>query len=1138
MRRLYWVPLVFVLVLVMGAIGTVAGIAASTNGSRWLVDQAVAASGASIELSGLDGTLLQGMRAARLRILAGTTIVEIDGLEIAPAWSASVLRGAVVIDRLAASSLRIISPVTNEPSPISFAFPKLPFALDIRELKIAASIISNVPGEYAPAASGRVSYDAAGYALSSLQLSAPAYSVSGDVVIETNADVALHGELVWQLAAPSLRGRLELRDSLRSLGVTLSVDEPAVETRGTVRVLGEVKPRFDLQTTLAEWSSEHIHVAGLSIQLSGTLERFDVHAAASISVPDLPQAQVALEAAGSLDALDVARLSLVSERGGVVANGRITRTPEWSADLRADVNNFDPALLAETLSGAVSGRVELTLKGDDLDVNVTSLSGVLNDAPFEAKGHVGRRDDRWSARGVEVRSGPNQAVVELDWQGDDVSGRARLNMPNLGTLLPELHGDVSGSVAVSGRRDAPDIELSVSSKSLRYQEWSASGARLEATVKEGASGNARIDVAQASRDGVRLTRVDGTVRGTLDALTGSFGWNLSGDLLEKRGSVELSARKNGDRWNVKVQSGALLTLPGERWRLDRDVDLNIAETVLGVSPHCWLPTSAQGRVCLDAAVVEGEHIRLAGAIEAFDIAGIASRFESAPHVAGRIAGRWDVAGDNGHWKGSARLNTEALRLLDEQDPAAIGIELPTLSAAVELKDNRAEVTLHADTETARVLAADLTVNGFDESAALDGRVVVALKDLGFLSTFTRRLGETAGALDGEFSIAGSVAAPDVHGVLNVRNARIVITEPRVELSAMELTMRLSGTEQWTVDGRAQSDKGRVTLTGALRAPLRDSRTFHARVEATDLPISIPDATARVAGGVDIDWRSQLISVRGRVEIPRAEIKLSELPPGAVAVSEDVVVINREEVRPGGTRLEVDLEVVLKDQVHFTAFGLDTGLTGALRLRQSAEGVVQLNGTLTLIDGSFSVYGQKLAIESGRLTYSGPPQDPYVDASASRTIREPTRTVTVGARIQGPARAIETTLFSTPAMSEAETLAYLVLGRPLNSATAQEGNNVMGAAIALGLEGASPVIKEVSSALHIDELTATGGSTEDLTVVAGKRFSDRVFVRYSYQTFTRTSAILFELLINRRLSLEATASDIPAIDVLYRVGENN
>ena len=181
-------------------------------------------------------------------------------------------------------------------------------------------------------------------------------------VIAANADVAVNGELTWQLTDPSLTGRLELRDSLRSLGVTLHVDEPAVDARGTVRVLGEMQPRFDLEGTLAEWNSERVRVAGLSAQLVGTLERFDVRAAAAISVPDLPQAQVALDAAGSLDALDVARLSLTSEHGGAVAHGHIARVPEWSADLTADVDNFDPALLAATLSGAVSGRVELAVQ--------------------------------------------------------------------------------------------------------------------------------------------------------------------------------------------------------------------------------------------------------------------------------------------------------------------------------------------------------------------------------------------------------------------------------------------------------------------------------------------------------------------------------------------------------------------------------------------------------------------------------------------------------------------------------------------------------------------------------------------------------------------------------------------------------
>jgi translocation and assembly module TamB len=339
-------------------------------------------------------------------------------------------------------------------------------------------------------------------------------------------------------------------------------------------------------------------------------------------------------------------------------------------------------------------------------------------------------------------------------------------------------------------------------------------------------------------------------------------------------------------------------------------------------------------------------------------------------------------------------------------------------------------------------------------------------------------------------------------------------------------------------GSAQSDKGRIDIDGALIEPLRESRRFHARIDATDLRARIPDVDVRVGGSVEVDWRPGLYSVKGRIEIPRATITMSELPPGAVAVSDDVIVVDRVEQRAKGLRMQADLEIVLKDNVQFSAFGLSTRLTGTLRLRQSVDGVVQLNGSLALIDGTFKAFGQTLAIDSGRLIYSGSPQNPYVDASASRTIQETARTVTVGARIQGPARAIETTLTSDPAMSDAETLSYLVLGRPLSSATAQEGNDVMGAAVALGLKGAAPVIKEVTNALGLEELTATGGSTEDLTLVAGKRFSRRIFVRYSYQTFTRMSAILVELMLSRRLALEATASEIPAIDVIYKVGENN
>ena len=322
-------------------------------------------------------------------------------------------------------------------------------------------------------------------------------------------------------------------------------------------------------------------------------------------------------------------------------------------------------------------------------------------------------------------------------------------------------------------------------------------------------------------------------------------------------------------------------------------------------------------------------------------------------------------------------------------------------------------------------------------------------------------------------------------------------------------------------------------------PFSDQRRFQARVDATNLAVRIPDLDARVTGGVDVDWRAGLVTCEGS---SRSAARRDHDQPTAGGRGASQRLTSSSSIEPkrhaGGTRVQVDLELELKDDVRFTAFGLSTGLAGNLRLRQSADGIVQLNGSLALVNGTFKAFDQTLAIDSGRLTYSGPPSNPYVDARASRTIQESSRTVTVGAQIQGPLNAIETTLFSDPSMSDADTLAYLVLGRPLNTATAQEGSNVMGAAIALGLKGAAPVIKEVRDAFGLEELTATGGGAEDLTVIAGKRFSKRLFVRYSYQTFTRVSAILIELLLNRRLSLEATASEIPAVDLIYRVGENN
>ena len=119
------------------------------------------------------------------------------------------------------------------------------------------------------------------------------------------------------------------------------------------------------------------------------------------------------------------------------------------------------------------------------------------------------------------------------------------------------------------------------------------------------------------------------------------------------------------------------------------------------------------------------------------------------------------------------------------------------------------------------------------------------------------------------------------------------------------------------------------------------------------------------------------------------------------------------------------------------------------------------------------------------------------------------------------------------MSDAQALAYLVLGRPLDEATSADGSELSGAAIALGLTTAAPVLTEIRETLGLDELGATG-SGEDLALIAGTRINNRLFVRYTYRTLTRLSALLLRYDLSDRLSLEATASQAPGTDILYRV----
>ncbi len=229
------------------------------------------------------------------------------------------------------------------------------------------------------------------------------------------------------------------------------------------------------------------------------------------------------------------------------------------------------------------------------------------------------------------------------------------------------------------------------------------------------------------------------------------------------------------------------------------------------------------------------------------------------------------------------------------------------------------------------------------------------------------------------------------------------------------------------------------------------------------------------------------------------------------------------------RIDLHLRTSLGDDVQFAGFGLTTGLEGAIQLRGGTHAPFTGHGHLSLVGGRYQAYGQELEIEQGNLVFTGPLDEPSLDIRAIRR----TPDVIAGIQISGTPSRLRSDVFSEPALGDAETLSYLLTGRPLaTSMDAGEGDALNRAAFALGLSGAGLVTSQIRTQLGLETLTIEGG-TEDSRLVAGKRLGDRLLVEYGYGLVDKLGTLMLRYQLNDRFMLESRSGTVSNLDILYR-----
>lgn len=1135
-RRLGWALLGLLVILAL--------LVTFALNSRWALRAALPrvldAVPVDIRVASIDGTVADGMDLRGIEITSGQTRVSVERLEVAVQTSALLSR-AVVIPTLVLTNVKVTPPAPSpDPAPRTepFALPELsaPIPMRVDALTINGLRVATAPDTPVRKVQAALDWSSRLIRVRDLAVNADAASASGELSLNTEDGGSARAALDWSLTAPAASGQLALRGALSDLTVEHTLVAPApVVSAGRVRLVGRAAPEFEFEHTCAsDCGVPDIELSSARIKHTGTLADTALSATADVAHARVPRTRIALTGRWLDNALTLDRLNADGAAVRAEATGRVLMRPDLGATIDATVAHLDAALIDPEVAGSINGRVNARYAPDGWAATLTSLAGDINNYALSGRADLAGSGRTIRITGSEISLGDNRVAASGDVSERAVRLDATLALDNLAQIDARLGGSARGELMLAGPLDAPALELALEAATL-----SAAGAALEslsAEVSLGTDGalqgtvSARQIVAkEQDLGGLRLA-----LSGTREAPAATVAWTTDAPLAGLAVNAELRAQREADVWVCALTSATVASDALGQWMLDDPFDVRVASGDVRIGAHRWRANEAY--IDVQDAHLAGNNSALRAQLQDLPLASFDPFLPDGMRLRGSARANIDLSQASGQWQGNVSWAQDSTVLGLRNDTASrrLALDRVAINAVLTPGLARAVVDVQGERGVAVAINVAALAPGDLGNSPLDGTVNVTLDDIGWLGAFVAGVEELAGsfALDG--TLGGNSSAPLVRGAVTLRDGTVALADAGIRIEELGLSGTL--TDRFIFDGRATSGGGALTIGGEVTDPWLPTRRVELAVKGDNVQ-ALNDATYQVRVSPDLTLRYAAedgASVAGRVEVPTANVRIEALPESVVAASPDIRVAGREPDEGLALPVTGEITIALGDDVHVYALGLDTDLTGDVRVRLAQDRAPRLDGRLALEDGTFKAYGQDLAIERGNVIYAGPIDNPTLDLRATRTINDPAGTVTAGVNVSGAAQRPDVVLYSDPSLSQTDTLSYLLLGRAADDTSGVEGEALSQAALAFGLSRSSPITQQLADGLGLDELTVGGDSVNAAELVAGKQINDRLYLRYTYGVFSNLGAILLRYRLSRRLTLEAGSADAQSLDLLYTI----
>jgi translocation and assembly module TamB len=132
------------------------------------------------------------------------------------------------------------------------------------------------------------------------------------------------------------------------------------------------------------------------------------------------------------------------------------------------------------------------------------------------------------------------------------------------------------------------------------------------------------------------------------------------------------------------------------------------------------------------------------------------------------------------------------------------------------------------------------------------------------------------------------------------------------------------------------------------------------------------------------------------------------------------------------------------------------------------------------------------------------------------------------------RAPSLSFHSDPYLTQAQTFAYLLTGKPMEDMRSQDTTAVGNATDALALQGGGLLASQLGRRVGLEQLSVESKGFDDTSVVLGKFLSPRLFVSYGISLTESINTFKARYTISERWLLKVEAGEFQSTDVEFRI----